>query len=285
MNTPKKTQEVDLARAIHEAINPGLGVRPNLDVVFATPSYDHRYAQRYVGSIIETESLLSLHGIKAWFLYREGDCFVAKARNKLVTDFLRDYPNVQNFFFIDDDVGWAGQSHKVMEFLQRPEDVVAGIYPKKSKEIDFPLSLLVDFDTGELVQQNGLYGALMVPTGFMRIKRHVLEKLAANSSMFTDPEPNDKLGSYHYIFEAGRGPTGEWWGEDYVFCHKWLNMGGTLWIDPDIEFSHQGHYTWNARLSEHLDIYRAKAEKLVLAKKDADAAIEAHVREQAEAAE
>jgi hypothetical protein len=263
---PQEAQALNLANAIKAATTAA--ANQALDVVFATPTYDHRYSQRTYGSMIETESLLSSHGIKAWFVCREGDPFVAKVRNKLVTDFLRDYPNVQNFFFIDDDVGWTGQANKVLEFLKRPEDVVVGIYPKKSKEIDFPLTLLLDLDTGELVQNNGLYGALMVPTGFMRIKRHVLEKLAANSRMFTDAEVADKIGEYYYIFETGPAATGEWWGEDYVFCRKWIDMGGSIWVDPEITFSHQGHYTWHGRLSEHLDIYREKAVKLVKVRKE-----------------
>lgn len=282
MMTPQRAQNANLAEAVRAATAPGAGVPSSLlNVVFATPTNKFGLALRTHGSTIETESFLAAHGIAASFIYREGDAFVAKARNKLVTEFLHDYPTIDNFFFIDDDVGWDHQQHKILEFLQRSEDVVGGTYPKKSMEVDFPLGLLVDLETGDLVENNGLYGALMIPTGFMRIKRHVLEKLASVSNMFTDQEPEGKIGEYYYIFESGRGITShkklnkwgievevaDWWGEDYVFCRKCLDYGFSLWVDPEINFTHQGQYTFKGQLSDHLHVYRRKAKQMVAQQK------------------
>lgn len=241
----------------------------NPDVVFATPSLTHTVAKRYCRSMIQTTWLLRHHNLTAGHMDRDGDCFVAKARNKLVWDFLNQFPETQNFFFIDDDIAW--EPAKVIEFIQRPEDVVCGVYPKKADELDFPVSLLTDLETGELHEKDGLFMAGLAPTGFMRIRRHVIERLAAESAQFTDMEPDGSEVSYPLIFEAGRGSDGKWWGEDYSFCVKWRALGGEIWVDPSIQMEHQGLKTWKNSLADSLPVFREKAR--LIAKQKAMAAM------------
>lgn len=263
IGTPQSWQAHNLAEAIKSAksnIDPRINPR-ELDVVVATPSLSHSVSLHYLMSMLETVKHVEAYGARFEFVCRGGDAFVAKVRNKLVTQFLQDFPTINNFFFIDDDVGWQGQSHKFIEFLMRPDDVVAGIYPKKSKELDFPVNITADLDRGELMQSQGMYAAMMAPTGFMRIKRRVLEKLAETASQFTDAEKDNKFGIYYNIFETGRGPTGEWWGEDYVFCHKCTSAGFSIWVDPAIKFHHQGLNNWEGILAENLPILEKKAAK------------------------
>lgn len=228
------------------------------DVVFATPSLTHSVSKRYNRSIIQTTWLLNKHGLTAGHMDRDGDCFIAKARNKLFGDFLAQFPTTQNFFFLDDDIGWPAE--KVIEFLGRPEDVIVGVYPKKSQELDFPVSLAVQ--DGRLVERNGLYLAILAATGFMRIRRHVIERLCAKARTFKDMEPNGAYRSYPSIFESGVGPDGLWWGEDYTFGRKWQETGGEIWVDPDIEFSHQGLNTWTGKLSDNMTILHEKAARI-----------------------
>ena len=83
--------------------------------IFATPSLDHRVTLDYLRSWTETIWLMSSKGIAAGRVDRGGDCFVAKARSKLVTDFLNQYPMATDLFFLDDDIGWPAE--KVIEFV------------------------------------------------------------------------------------------------------------------------------------------------------------------------
>ncbi len=227
------------------------------DVIFATPTLSHSFCVHYHRSIMETSWLLMAHGITTGVMVRPGDCFVDKARNKLVTDFLREFPETPNFFFLDDDIGWPPE--KVLEFLQRPDDVIAGAYPKKAEYRDFPCSLALNPDTGELIESQGMFLAVMAPTGFMRIKRHVLETLVGKANVFEDITPEGNYEAYSYVFETGRGEDGKYWGEDYTFCRKIAAAGFHIWIDPDISFKHQGIRTWEDRLSNHIDRFRQRA--------------------------
>ncbi len=231
-------------------------------VVFATPSYSHMVCMDFLSSSLSTEQMTTSMGIKHAWLLQGGDPYLAKVRNKLVTMFLRDFPDFDTLFFLDDDVGWPPQ--KVIEFLLRPEDVVAGIYPKKSDKVDFPVELAADRETGELREQNGMVQALAVGTGFLRIKRHVLEKMADVSLKFTETR-DEPVVHYHNIFSMGMGDDGQWWGEDYVFCKKWTNMGGEIWVDPDINFVHRGTRGWKGNLNDQLGIIRQQGADLAKA--------------------
>lgn len=226
-------------------------------VIFATPTLSHAVSLEYLRSTIETQWALAGAKIPSGFITRGGDCFVAKVRNKIVTEFLRDFPTATDLFFIDDDIGWPAA--KVIEFLNRREDIVAGIYPKKSEQIDFPVELAADPGTGRLFERDGLVRAIAGPTGFLRIKRHVLEKMAAVSQTFRDIELDGSDREYYGLFETGIGTNGWWWGEDYTFCQKWGAMGGEIWVDPSIEFTHRGQRKWTATLSDHLQTFRDRA--------------------------
>lgn len=225
--------------------------------MFGTPTLDHRVTCEYLQSSLQTEWALTAAGIARGHIVLPGDCFVAKVRNRIVTDFLRDYPMATDLFFLDDDISWPAA--KVIEFLNRPEDVVAGIYPKKSETPDFPVMLEVDAGTGALIERDGLAKAIWAPTGFMRIKRRVLESMAYKAEMFKDSHVDGNPHEYFNIFEAGIDGDGWFCGEDVWFCRKLALAGFEVWIDPDIPFKHRGNKSWNANLSDFMPMLRARA--------------------------
>lgn len=225
-------------------------------VIFGTPSYSHSVSTEFFKSSIETEWLITAKGLARGYITHPGDQFIAKVRNKIVTEFLVNYPMATDLFFLDDDLGWPAQ--KVIDFLGRPEDIVAGIYPKKQDSRDFPVELQADLETGALIERDGLIRANGVPTGFMRIKRHVLETLAKHAGKFRDIAADGTEPEYYEIFRAGVGPDGRFWGEDWTFCQNAMAAGFEIWVDPNITFTHRGAKKWTDRLSDHLDTFRAK---------------------------
>lgn len=231
----------------------------DLSVVFCTPALSANVCLEYKNSMMQTVMLLGSNGIPHGVLDRAGDAYLDKVRSKLATEFLESFPTAQNFFFLDDDIGWP--AYKVIEFLRRPEPILAGIYPKKSDEIDFPVEFMVNTETGELIERDGLYRVGGIPTGFLRIKRWALEKLVALAPRFKCMEPGNVVREYAYVFPTGIGPDGWFWGEDYAMARNWLETGGEIWVDPDIEFTHRGTKKWANNLSRHLDKYREKAQR------------------------
>lgn len=224
-------------------------------VVFATPSLTHKVSLDYLRSALETSWLLMKNGISPGYIQRGGDQFIAKVRNKCVGGFLKDHPDAENLFFLDDDLGWPAD--KVLEYLQRPEDILCGVYPKKSEAEDWPVILWNE--NGALVERDGLVRCVNGPAGFMRIKRHVLERMAMQAGLFHDLEADGSVGTYPNVFTAGIGPDSWYWGEDYAFCMNADAAGFEIWCDPSIKFKHRGDKSWNGELVGTLDRFRERA--------------------------
>lgn len=246
-------------------------------VLMATPTFERRPCIEFVISMLQTEKALAMKGIDHAASLLGGDPYLAKVRNRLAGTFLTEWPQATDLFFLDDDIGWP--EAKFIEFLERPEDVVCGVYPKKQDSLEFPVTLELD-GNGGLIEKNGLYLARLVPTGFMRIKRHVIEKMAMSTAKYQEVIPGGITKIFWNMFEArfidsqmealrktdldaltreaaiahlkralGLKPgqeIGEWWGEDYWFAQRWREMGGTCWVDPDIQFTHRGSKAWEA---------------------------------------
>ena len=207
----------------------------------------------YLMSALRTEKLLIDHGIGHDWSNRPGDPFIGKARSSAACEFLKSEGT--DLFFLDDDIGWPCE--KVLEFIHRPEPVLCGVYPHKLEETSFPCSLEADGD--KLVEKDGLYRAVMAPTGFMRIKRWVLEKLYPLSPPYRERESDGTVYERRAIFNTGPGADGNWWGEDYAFCNSCRAEGIDVWIDPDIPFYHRGHKRWGARMSDSMHVFKQKA--------------------------
>lgn len=230
-------------------------------VLFATPSLGHHVSLEYLKSHTETIAACLQAGVAMNWITRGGDQFIAKVRSKLVEEFLAT--DAENLFFLDDDIGWPAD--KVVEFLHRPEPVIAGIYPKKQDQPDWPVALAAE--GGALQERDGLVRATMIPMGFTKIHRSVLEALGAQIDTmpegapvrFRDTESDGVERSYRGFFNSGIGPDGLWWGEDHAFCQNVMGLGCEIWADVDIEFSHRGQKLWKGNLQTSIDAFRDRA--------------------------
>jgi hypothetical protein len=225
-------------------------------VMFATPSLDHRVCLEFMQSYAQTMWLLAEHGIEMSHSYVGGDQFIAKARNLLVTRFLRN-PHPTDLFFLDDDVGWEPEA--VLRLLRRPEAIVCGAYPQKCEATHYPVTLDGTSDGVLSPPIDGLYRANLAPTGFMRIKRHVLEDMARGCAQYVHRTPGGEDELHHAIFECGvHHASREFWGEDYYFCLKARELGHDVWIDPNIHFTHRGNRVWKGRFADEIAARQAQ---------------------------
>jgi len=214
--------------------------------VFAIPCVSHSVSVEFLYSFFASSNLLTAAGVTHNLININGDCYLASARNRLVHKFLSEFPEATDLFFLDDDVGWT-DPEAPLRMLLDPEDVVAGAYPKKQETLEFPV--VMDESQGHLIQtKSGLFKALRVPTGFLRIRRHVMEKMAAACPTYRQALPDGSFIRIAEIFRMGAYGTDYWWGEDFDWCNRWREMGGEIWVDPSIEFTHSGRKQWKGRL-------------------------------------
>ena len=228
---------------------------PRRCVAFACPSLTHSVSIEFLRSMMRTDWLLSENGWDRIYLDHCGNQFIANARNELVNDFMTNYPGCENFFFLDDDLGWTPE--KVLDVLNRPEDIVAGVYPKRQDDPDWPVMLAGD--EGKLVERDGLLKALRVPTGFMRIKRRVFEGLIPHAKPYKYLTNQGETKEIPSLFLTGVMPDGWFWTEDYIFSHNADLAGFEIWVDPDIEFTHRGPKAWKGSLTSALPTFRKRA--------------------------
>lgn len=155
-----------------------------------------------------------------------GVCYLEHARNLLAARFLRG--NATDLIFIDADVGFDGES--LLKLCQQTRPLVAGIYPKKMDESEYPVGVLNP--TGEMwADSEGLVECWMAPTGFMRINRAVFKAL--DVPRYRHPGL-DLIGAY-FKCEV-RDNT--YWGEDVEFCRLVREAGGYIHAFAEMDFTH-----------------------------------------------
>jgi hypothetical protein len=99
----------------------------------------------------------------------------------------------------------------------------------------------------------------MVATGFLLIRRNVIEKLYEIHAdrCFFDKE----YGEIVDLFPTGLLPdfplasngSQLWWGEDYAFSVFARRAGFTIWLDPEIQLGHVGRQVWYGDFTANAD--------------------------------
>jgi hypothetical protein len=85
------------------------------------------------------------------------------------------------------------------------------------------------------VDDDGLIEVEGLPTGFMRIKRHVIETMASTAKHFL----KDKGKPHPVLFERDYFGGGRR-GGDIHFCMIWREMGGKVFAAPELRLGHAG---------------------------------------------
>ena len=225
-------------------------------VMFLTPNLSYWMSSEFHRSTMQAFAGLLGRGVPQYWADAGGHPFPDYIRDKMATEGLRQPYPYQNFFWIDDDVGFP--PNKIMEFLDRPEPVVIGVYPQKTDPRQ-PQNYFIDFENGEdsqPVEQNGLLKVgSKGPAGFMRVKRWVLEKVAQSYGTYIDvfPSASKEHKILFDIFRAGiKNNNRQYQGEDSAFISRCRELNIGVWCDPNVRFTHRGSYMWEGSLAENL---------------------------------
>lgn len=167
-----------------------------------------------------------------------GCAIIADARNHLVAQFLES--PATHMVFVDWDVTW--EPGGMVKLVDHGVDLVAGIYPKRSDPIKFDLRTLKEGKEHLTVdKKTGLMEVLGAATGFMCMSRHMLQKMTDHYRETLEYRcPKSPGGKAVGLFDTYRTKDGDKLGEDYSFCQRWVDMGGKVWLDPQIQMGHIG---------------------------------------------
>jgi len=233
-----------------------------IHLVVATPCFGGQVSSIYASSIFRLQSALqSMSNVDLKVHLRDGDALITRARANLVTLFLDD-PAATHLLFIDADIGFTPE--QVFRLIESGADMVAGVYPIKrvnwtkarraieADRSDVPAAALdyvleID-DPDRVVVVNGFARVRFAGTGFLMIRRHVIERMCrhpdyASLQFFREHSHDALAGSPNRfaLFECMIDPaTGTYLSEDFAFCKRWTEMGGEIWADLDSRLDHVG---------------------------------------------
>lgn len=216
-------------------------------VFVAIPAYSGSVTVGTMMSLIQTITDVEAIGINVVVQTWVGDSLISHARNALVAKFMAT--DCTDLVFIDSDIGFTTEAF--LRLLMHDAEFVAGAYRYKNDDEGYPWHRLPDEalwsvnPTTREPAEPGVIRVGAVPMGFTRLSRSAIEKMIESRKDKTyyhknAPELCHLLFDIMYCKPPG-SEHGQYTGEDYTFCRLWRDIGGEIWIDPEIKLTHTGH--------------------------------------------
>ena len=215
--------------------------------MIAIPAYDGKLNIKSAFALATLAMDMAKHGAKLYLTQISGCSLITKARNALVADFLES--DATDLLFIDSDIIFKSDDVLRLLALSGNKDITAGAYPRRSKDKKFFTDIYLD-DQNQIEFRDGMLRVDRIGTGFMLIRRHVLETMKANH-----PEwgyynnVNDRTDYALFDFEL---KNGEYYGEDYTFCNRAKADGFSIYLDPEINLPHIGTEEYSNHFGEEV---------------------------------
>ena len=277
-NLPKndiKNEPVSLNEKIEAYVQAN-----NPSVYLLTPCFASLCYVNYVTCLMKTIEIFKQFNIKLTVEFCRNDSLVTRARNNLVARAMNDPEMTHIMFIDNDiswdpvdilkllitDKQLIGGIYPLKHYnwndlitdKKNPynSNVVQSLIANKNKsqfknmisdENMIQYNLLkynVNYLTNTLSIEKNLTRVKHLATGFMMIQRNVITKMSAAfpSTKYTDDvnflvaEENDHA---YALFDCGV-EDGHYYSEDWLFCHRWTKMGGSIWTDVTINLTHTG---------------------------------------------
>ncbi|MES2355607.1 MAG: hypothetical protein V4568_14655 [Pseudomonadota bacterium] len=203
-----------------------------MKISVAVPVYDSRLLIQVVQSIMSEQLMSVLDGDTIQFSFVGGNAGIVQARNEMAYRFMRS--DFDRLVMLDADVSF--EPGALLKLAHHEADVVAGVYRfKMDGPENYPMRFLPDPDKrGIPLRRDGLIEVEAAPTGFLAISRVALQK-------FEDAFPERlKMHFGQETFSYFQMPINDGiiFGEDYWFCKEWRDLGGSVFVDPEIPLTH-----------------------------------------------
>jgi len=209
-------------------------------VMLATTAYDSPHAS-YTSSIQEGRLALERSGVPTAYLLLSGNCHVDDARNAVVREFLDS--DCTDLVFIDADVSFEPDA--LIALCGFDVDLCGGVYPYRAHDREgLPVRMMSHAVTP---RDDGLFEVEGLPTGFMRIRRVVLETLTRPAKKFVTRDHRRIPTLFERAFTKGGRLSG-----DLNFCAKWRAAGGRAWAAPELRLGHVATDVVTDSLAAHL---------------------------------
>jgi hypothetical protein len=242
----------------------------NPHIFLGIPCYACMMCNSFAASLISLQALCAQRGIQIYMDFVGNESLIERARNILVKRFLSN-PSFTHMMFIDADIGFNPAS--VIRLLEFDKDVTSAVYPKKSINWELVKNKVaqgspedirqmgLDFNINILTSDppvNGFVKVLDVATGFLMMKREMLEKMYEHykEELFAVNDiQGQNVENYIAIFACSIDKTTKrFLSEDYAFCRRYQEMGGEVWADISTPLSHTGTHVYSGNILERVTL-------------------------------
>ncbi len=215
-------------------------------IFIATPSHSGQVACEYTKSLISTLPLLAQNGITFTHAFMMNNAIIQDARNRMVAWFMGS--TATDMLFIDADISWEPEG--LLRLATSPHDVIGGAYRQKREDAEL-------YNIGGM--RPGAQRLIEVDylgTGFLKISRRCIERMIKKyaATKYQDTEGLECYGLFDVTIEDGKIM-----GEDVLFCKRWNDMGGKVFLDPDMTLYHIGSKTYRGNFGELIAAAEKKA--------------------------
>lgn len=232
------------------------------NILIATPMYGGMCSGEYTRSMIHVPITLNANWIDVSFAFIFNNSLIQSARNQLSAVFMRN--DFTHLMFIDADIKFSALD--IISMIKADKPVIAGVYPRK--EINWHLvnyassigvaperlneysgSLVVNLigeNKEQVVSQYEPAEVSRAGTGFMLIKREVMDKLKDHVDYFSDADTRSNM---HEFFFVKKDPvTNLQLSEDYAFCDLCREHGFNIYVAPWVKLAHMGSYLFEGSM-------------------------------------
>lgn len=240
-------------------------------IVIGTPCFGGNVTSVFAISLLRLQEACRGRDIDVSFCLVGGDALITRARNLVVQQFMAN-PLATHLLFIDADIGFTPE--QVFSLVEQDKEVCGAIYPLKRLDwgriagmaradtanlpaaaLNYVVDLLDDSDLSPPFLQVRHIG-----TGFMMVQRSVFLRMAAHY-------PETRFGDVHTATTGALDgdftyalfdciidrDSGTYLSEDYTFCKRWTEMGGSIWAQRDSRLTHVGPTAFHGDLGAMLD--------------------------------
>lgn len=225
-------------------------------IFIATPMYGGMCTGAYTKSMMHVPGVLTQQGVAVGMRFVMNNSLIQSARNQLADLFLKD-EDATHLMFIDADIEFDATD--ILHMINADVDVIGGAYPRKKiawtrvREAvlagvpdekleehtgDMVIHMLGDIESA-VVKATEPFEVKGIGTGFMLIKRDVLERLKGKVDTYLDDDGNT---IHEYFFLKKSPETGKQMSEDYTFCQVCRENGIKIYMAPWAAFAHVGTY-------------------------------------------
>lgn len=245
----------------------------------STPCYDSMVTMQYTTSLLNLVTTLNQYKIEFMIDFTGNESLIPRARNSSLGKFMSS--GFTHLLFIDSDIEFPAKA--VIDLLLSDKDVVCCSYAKKginwnrlmhslqhdtqshesleSRGLDFAYNAILD-DNGKIIKDKNLIRVRHASTGFMMIKRSIvaeLQKKHTELEIITDD--TSRIDNTIYGLFCCMIKNKQYLSEDYSFCERVNEIGGTVWIDTTHNLNHIGKYVFRSDIQNRTSLVRSVEER------------------------